>query len=196
MVPLSYSTRYLSAMLRTVDKCLDVGHKFATGVIMFNVFVSYSTKDLKNVSELQQSLAGTDVSVFIAEHSVKASDHLSERISAAISSCDLFVLLWSDNAKASEWVSQEIGKAHSLNKKILPLVLTEGLTLPGFIGGLKYLPVYQDPAGTIQKAQEIVLNGYREKMAAIQKATEKQKQGEAITLIGLGMLFFWAISQK
>ncbi len=107
---------------------------------MFKVFVSYSTHDLRNVNELQQSLDGTGVEVFVAEHSVLPSEHLSAKISSAISACDLFVLLWSENAKASEWVSQEIGKAHSLHKKILPLVLTEGLNLPGFISNLKYLP--------------------------------------------------------
>lgn len=159
---------------------------------MFKVFVSYSTHDLKNVAELQQSLAGTGVELFIAEHSVLPSERLSDRISAAIAACDLFVLLWSSNAKESDWVSQEIGKAHSLNKKILPLVLTEGLNLPGFINDLKYLPVYKDPASAIQQAQAIVLDGFRAKMAEIQK----QKQSEALTLLGLGALFFWAVSQK
>lgn len=159
---------------------------------MFKVFVSYSTHDLKNVAELQQSLAGTGVELFVAEHSVLPSERLSDRISAAIAACDLFVLLWSSNAKESDWVSQEIGKAHSLNKKILPLVLTEGLNLPGFINDLKYLPVYKDPASAAQQAQAIVLDGFRVKMAEIQK----QKQSEALTLLGLGALFFWAVSQK
>ncbi len=159
---------------------------------MFNVFVSYSTQDLKNVAELKQSLIGTGVEVFVAEHSVSPSEHLSERISSAISSCDLFVLLWSDNARASEWVSQEIGKAHSLNKQILPLVLTEGLNLPGFISGLKYLAMYKNPAAAIEQARAIVLDGFRAKMAVI----EKKKQTEALTLLGLGAFILWASSQK
>jgi len=100
--------------------------------------------------------------------------------------------LWSTNAKNSEWVSQEIGKAHSLNKQILPLVLTEGLTLPGFINGLKYLPVYQNPAAAIQQARTIVVDRFNAKRTEI----EKQKQSEALALLGLGALFLWAISQK
>lgn len=159
---------------------------------MFKVFVSYSTHDLKNVAELQQSLAGTGVELFVAEHSVLPSERLSDRISSAIAACDLFVVLWSANAKASDWVSQEIGKAHSLNKKILPLVLTEGLNLPGFISDLKYLPVYKDPTAAIQQAQAIVLEGFRSKKAEL----ERQKQSEALTLLGLGALFFWALNQK
>lgn len=159
---------------------------------MFKVFVSYSTQDLKNVAELQQSLVGTGVEVFVAEHSVHPSQQLSETISSAISACDLFILLWSKHAKTSEWVSQEIGKAHSLNKQILPLVLTEGLILPGFISGLKYLPVYINSASALEQARAIVLDGFRAKMAVI----EKQKQTEALTLLGLGAVLLWASSQK
>lgn len=159
---------------------------------MFKVFVSYSTHDLQNVTELMQTLDGTGVEVFVAEHSVLPSEPLSETISSAISSCDLFVLLWSMNAKSSDWVSQEIGKAHSLNKQILPLVLTEGLTLPGFIGGLKYIPVYQNSDAALVQARTIVLERFSEKRSF----EEKQKQEQALGLLGLGAFILWAISQK
>lgn len=159
---------------------------------MFNVFVSYSTHDLKNVAELQQALVGTGVGVFVAEHSVLPSEHLSEKISSAITACDLFVLLWSESAKASEWVSQEIGKAHALNKKILPLVLTEGLNLPGFIKDLKYLPVYSNSAFAVEKTRTIVLDEFRAKTALI----EKKKNNEGLALLGIGAFLLWASSQK
>jgi len=159
---------------------------------MFKVFVSYSTRDLKNVAELQQSLVGSGVEVFVAEHSVRPSEQLSSTISSAISACDLFVLLWSENAKTSEWVSQEIGKAHSLKKQILPLVLTEGLSLPGFISDLKYLPLYINSDTAMQQAKAIVLEGFQSKMAAL----EKKKQTDTLALLGLGAFLLWASSQK
>lgn len=167
---------------------------------MFKVFVSYSTHDLKNVAELQQSLVGTGVEVFVAEHSVLPGQHLSEKISSAIAACDLFVLLWSSNAKASEWVPQEIGKAHALNKQILPLVLTEGLNLPGFISDLKYLSMHNGPASALERARAIVLERYRVKMTVVDKqkqaAIEKQKQNETLALLGLGAFLLWALSQE
>jgi hypothetical protein len=159
---------------------------------MFKVFVSYSTHDLKNVAELQQSLAGTGVDVFVAEHSVAASEALSEKISSAIASCDLFVVLWSAKAKASDWVSQEIGKAHSLGKTILPLLLDEGLTLPGFISGLKYIPVFSDPQAAMAQAQGIVLKLYQDK----QYAARQKEQEESRNLLVLGGLLLWMFSQK
>lgn len=159
---------------------------------MFKVFVSYSTHDLKNVTELQQSLVGTAVEVFVAEHSVIPSELLSEKISAAIVDCDLFVLLWSAKAKASDWVPQEIGKAHSLQKTILPLVLDEGLDLPGFISGLKYLPVYLDPQASMAQVQEFVLKKFQAKQDAIRL----KEQENTRNFLVLGGLILWLFNQK
>lgn len=159
---------------------------------MFKVFISYSTHDLKNVLELRQSLTGASIEVFVAEHSVVASQPLSETISSAIATCDLFVLLWSANAKASEWVPQEIGKAHSLHKPILPLVLEDGLALPGFISGLKYLPVFRDPQASMMQAQEFILKQFQAK----QVATRQKEEESTRNLFVLGGLVLWLFSQK
>lgn len=159
---------------------------------MFKVFVSYSTHDLKNVTELQQSLVGTGIEVFVAEHSVSPSELLTEKISAAIADCDLFVLLWSAKAKASDWVPQEIGKAHSLQKIILPLVLDEGLDLPGFISGLKYLPIYRDPQASVAQVREFVLQQFQVKQDAIR--LKEQEYGR--NLLVLGGLILWLFNQK
>lgn len=159
---------------------------------MFKVFVSYSTKDLKNVTELQQSLVGTGVEVFVAEHSVSPSESLPEKISSAIAGCDLFILIWSRNAKSSDWVSQEIGKAHSLNKAILPLVLDQDLSLPGFISHIKYLPVFENAQVAMAQAQTIVLKHFQAKQDAI-----RQKEQESTrNFLVLGGLVFWLFSQK
>ena len=160
---------------------------------MFKVFVSYSTHDLKNVAQLQESLVGTGVEVFVAEHSVAGGEPLSEKISAAIVACDLFVVLWSANAKASDWVPQEIGKAHSLEKTILPLLLEEGLTLPGFIGGIKYIPVFADPRAAMTQAQDIVLKQFQAKQAA---AATRKKEEETRNLLVVGGVLWWLLSQK
>jgi len=48
----------------------------------------------------------------------------------AIQACDLFILLWSKNAPASEWVPQEIGIDHASQRNILPFVLEPGRRSP------------------------------------------------------------------
>ena len=71
-------------------------------------------------------------------------------IVAAIKGCDLFLLLWSHNAKNSEWVPQEIGVARGADRTVMPVVLHPGLDLPHFIRDLKYLAVYKDPMAAVQ----------------------------------------------
>lgn len=151
----------------------------------FKLFISYSTRDLPQVELLQQQLVGTSIEVFVAEHSVRPSEDLAPRIGAAIAGCDLFVLLWSENAKASEWVPQEIGRATALGKQILPLVLSDTVTLPGFIQSLKYLAVHKDPAGSFQAARKMILEEYEKKNTAIAAAVKEKSEKDALTLVGI-----------
>lgn len=163
----------------------------------FNVFISYSTQDLQQVKALEKQLSNTPINVFVAEHSILPSEELTSEISGAIKACDLFIVLWSKNAKDSDWVSQEIGKATALNKKILPLVLDQDLSLPGFVSGLKYLSVAKDPENSLCEATRIALIEYNKKLSGIENLkAKKQKEKETLLKMGLGALFLWAISQS
>lgn len=163
----------------------------------FNIFVSYSTKDLPQVELLRQQLQGTPVSAFVAEHSVQPSEELAPKIAAAIESCDLFVLLWSPHAKSSDWVPQEIGRATALKKTILPLILSEELQLPGFLHGLKYHPIHKDPETALAKAREMILDAYHKKqLAEDQLRQQKEKKDkDALALMGIGAFLLWAFSK-
>lgn len=161
----------------------------------FNIFVSYSTHDLDQVNLLKQQLANTPVTVFVAENSVLPSQELPKEISKAIEDCDLFIVLWSKNARDSDWVPQEIGRASALKKTILPLVLTEGLNLPGFISNLKYIAVFRDPNLALSQAREIAILEYNKKVSLTQMKEQEQKN-TTLFLMGLGALFLWAINQK
>jgi hypothetical protein len=162
----------------------------------FKLFISYSTQDLTQVGLLQQQLQGTPIEVFIAEHSVRPSEELAPKISTAIAESDLFVLLWSESAKASEWVPQEIGRASALGKKILPLVLSESVaSLPGFISTLKYLAVHKDPAASLQTARTMILEEYQKKTAFEAQAAKEKSEKEALALMGIGAFLLWAFSK-
>jgi len=158
----------------------------------FKVFISYSSKDLQDVEQLKQHIVETPIEVFIAEHSVLPGEGLTKTIAQAIDECDLFIVLWSKNAKASEWVSQEIGRAHSLNKRILPLVLTEDTKLPGFITDLKYLPIYKNEKAALAEARALIIKLYENKL----EIKQKQKSNNTLALIGFGALLLWAFIQE
>jgi hypothetical protein len=164
----------------------------------FKIFVSYSSHDLKQVYLLKQQLENTPLTVFVAEHSIMPGQELEPTISKAVDECDLFIVLWSKNAKDSDWVSQEIGHARALKKEILPLVLTEGMSLPGFINNLKYLPVYEETQKALSVAREIAVSAYNKKLQTnrqLEEDRQKQKARELV-FIGIGVFMFWAFSQK
>ena len=164
--------------------------------MQFKIFISYSTHDLPQVELLRQQLNGTPIEVFVAEHSVQPSEDLSQVISNAISTCDFFVVLWSNNAQGSGWVSQEIGRASALNKTILPLVLHDNISLPGFISNLKYLPVYEAPEKTLSQARDLIVEQYNKKLSALKQVeSKKQKDKEALFVMGVGAFLLWAANK-
>ena len=156
---------------------------------MFNVFVSYSTADLKHVYELREQIADKEVDVFIAEHSVLPSESLTQTIAAAIKRCDLFVLLWSNNAKDSDWVAQELGMALQLKKQILPLKLEASVEPDGFIKDVKYIDVPKNGQLAYGQAQEVVSR-------AIAKKKETENLNDVLVFSGLALVAFWALSQS
>lgn len=161
----------------------------------FKLFVSYSTLDLNEVEQLRLQLKDTPIDVFVAEHSIKPSQALAPTIAAAIEDCDLFVLLWSNNAKNSEWVSQEIGRAHALKKVILPLILTEGTALPGFIQGIRYLPAHKDSLGSLASARTEIMAAYERKAAALATSDREKKEKDALAFMGIGAFLLWVFNK-
>jgi hypothetical protein len=146
----------------------------------YKVFISYSTKDLHIAQWVKTSLALGSVEVFLAESSIPASARLNAEIEAAIRACDLFVLLWSRNSKASDYVPQEIGIARGCQKTIMPIVLEPSLAVPGFISELKYLPAFQNPAQA-----QLWLQTFVAQNAALR---QQQQTGVLVVLALLGLL--------
>ena len=161
----------------------------------FNVFVSYSTKDLDHVEALRSQVADTPLKLFVAEHSVVPGEDLTQMIKASISNCDLFVFVWSKNAKESGWVSQEIGHASALNKKILPLVLDQEHIPEGFVSNLKYLPAYKSISDALSEARDILVDAYEKKK---QFEMQQRQQIESNNKFGLGVAAFllWIALRK
>jgi len=158
----------------------------------YKVFISYSTNDFPIVEHVRRVLTNPAVEVFIAEYSVSPGSKLADTIVTAIKNCDLFVLLWSRNSISSEYVPQEIGVARGHNKYMLPIVLEDGLQLPGFIKELKYLPAYRDRAESLIWLQQHIFD----RAETQQQQQTNEQQTNAVVLLGLGAVLAWLFSQK
>jgi hypothetical protein len=70
-------------------------------------FVSYSSKDRKEVLKRVQALAVTEIEVFQDVLNLEPGDRWEKKLYRNIDECDLFLLFWSTAAKESKWVLKE-----------------------------------------------------------------------------------------
>jgi hypothetical protein len=75
------------------------------------IFISYAHADADSVKGLALAYKLQGVDYFFDRHSINAGDIYEEMIDEYIDSADLFILCWSQNAAASEYVQKERRRA-------------------------------------------------------------------------------------
>jgi TIR domain len=70
-------------------------------------FFSYSSLDRAEMLKRAQGIRATGLETFIDVLTLRPGDVWNPKIFEAIDECDLFVLIWSTNARDSEWVKTE-----------------------------------------------------------------------------------------
>lgn len=99
-------------------------------------FISYSHADAEKIRFLAEGFKIQGIDYFFDEHSLRTGDNYPKEIDDYISSCDVFVLCWSENAKASDWVRREYNMAlqrydkESDKLKIYPISIVPKADLP------------------------------------------------------------------
>ncbi|MDE7154531.1 MAG: toll/interleukin-1 receptor domain-containing protein [Muribaculaceae bacterium] len=99
-------------------------------------FISYSHADAEKVRFLAEGFRIQGIDYFFDEHSLRTGDNFPKEIEEYISSCDVFVLCWSENAKSSDWVRRECNMAlqrynsESDKFKIYPISIIPRADLP------------------------------------------------------------------
>ena len=161
-----------------------------------NLFVSYSTLDLEQVSALHGELSSTPINVYVAEHSMPPGANINQEIKNSIAQSDAFVLVWSHNARASEWVLQELGQAVVLQKQILPIILDPDLKLPESISSLKFISFAENPAGAMRQARDFLYANYEARKFQLEAAARAQEEKDNLVKLGLAGLAVWLFTRK
>jgi hypothetical protein len=65
--------------------------------------------------------------IFLAEENMNPSSEVIQTIINTIKSADIFLVFFSEDAKESEYVQQEIGVAKGNNKIIIPILLDSNI---------------------------------------------------------------------
>ncbi len=84
-------------------------------------FISYSNKDSSYAQKIVNKIQKNAHSVWFAVESVTAGENYAREITQAIKSCDVLVLVFSENANGSIHIQRELDLAIKYNKKIYPL---------------------------------------------------------------------------
>lgn len=88
-------------------------------------FISYSTKNQSDADALKQLLEKQGIRTWMAPGDIPAGSKYAQVINQAIKECACFLLLLTDAAQSSVWVSKEVERAVHYGKTILPLKMEE-----------------------------------------------------------------------
>jgi len=87
-----------------------------------HVFISYSHRDSDYTHKLAEEIERHNIPVWIDDR-IDYGTRWPQVIQEKIDSCKAFVLIMTDNARASDWVNNELTYAIGKGKKIYPLLL-------------------------------------------------------------------------
>ena len=89
----------------------------------FRIFISYSSKDEKNVLLLVSLIRSIGVSVFRDKDSIPPGIKWLPEIEEAIGEAEIVLVFWSQNSLNSIWVVKEYEQAIDLGKRVIPVLL-------------------------------------------------------------------------
>ncbi len=90
-----------------------------------SVFISYSSRESDDANLIKSILNKNGIEVWMAPNSIPAGSNYTREIPRAIKKCSVFLLLLSQSAQDSKWVSAEVENAFKNGKIIIPFVLEE-----------------------------------------------------------------------
>ena len=92
---------------------------------MGHVFISYSKKDILYAEKLVNALRREGFNPWVDIDELGVGTHWQVRLHEQINTCDAYILIMSRNAKASNWVPDELVTAKGKNKPIFPVLLDD-----------------------------------------------------------------------
>jgi hypothetical protein len=150
----------------------------------FTIFASYSTKDIEKIRPVLDRISRIQgVRIFFAEKDLQPGDMIDKTITQHILSSDIFLLFFSESAKQSNYVQQEIGVALGHTKIIIPLLL-DGTKPTGMLANVQYL----DLSDETKRPSELE-RLYNFIMRNVQTKNQNQLIG-ALAVLGIGYLLY------
>ena len=88
------------------------------------IFVSYSTKDTDLANEIVNYLESNGFPCWIAPRDITSGMDYTDLLNSALTNCHTLLLIVSSHSAKSQWVKKEVTTAVSLNKNIIPFLIS------------------------------------------------------------------------
>lgn len=90
---------------------------------MHDVFISYSSRENEAAEAVRNILEKNQIPCWMAPRDIPSGSNYAKEIPVAIRGCQVFVLMFSENAQSSPWVLRELDTAVNCGKVIIPFML-------------------------------------------------------------------------
>ena len=120
-----------------------------------SVFISHSSVNLEDARQVETALTAGGFEVWLDDSDIRVGVLLGKELLEAIESSRAVVLIWSEAAKNSAWVTTEILAAFHLNRFILPYTV-DSTEFPQLLSRAIHRDLRKDRAATLAKlAQDV-----------------------------------------
>jgi Protein of unknown function (DUF3365)/TIR domain len=113
-----------------------------------DVFISHSNKDKATAEAICHQLEANGIRCWIAPRDIEFGSDWTAGITQGISTCKVFVLVFSDSANTSDHVRREVAKAFSLGLAVIPFrteEVTPNRSLSYFLETVHWLDAFPSP---------------------------------------------------
>lgn len=163
------------------------------------IFISHWMKDYSLLQNIESILKSNGLTLLIAEHQFDTQNTISDKIRNMIDTCDIGLVLLTENGFNSGFVREEIGHLDAKGKPII-LVIQQGFEkkYSGFRFGHDYIlldPI--NPTLTLGKIKDLMLSHWQKLVAEenfrYQLDLEEQERRNRNGLFAIGALVTFII---
>ncbi len=146
------------------------------------VFISHANADRNIAENIKELVEKTGATAILSTYEINPTKTIIDKVKDAIRSCDLGIILWTQNSRGREWILQETGALAIVNKPLTVFVADDIGPMGGIVEDLQYIRLNDERAieGYINWLQETIKN---------QKILN-------ILLILLGAIALWWVFKK
>lgn len=105
----------------------------------YKVYISFSARDMELARDLARRLREAGAKVSLPGENLATGDIVNLSIKQSLREANEVVVLLTDNAANSSWVLYEVGAADSLDKRVTPIVVNEGVERLAPLSGRQFV---------------------------------------------------------